>query len=66
MEIFNISFQEKSEKINFPGKIGKVYCNYYYSEPDEGYWIIYSDEQMTPEQVYENLTDENLYKYLIA
>lgn len=65
MEIFKISFREGPEiQSSRVKKMGKIFCNYYYSVPDEGHWIIYSDEQMTPEQVYENLTDENLDKYL--
>jgi hypothetical protein len=65
MKIFKISFHEGHQPTMAKvGKMGKMFCNYYYSEPDEGFWIIYSDEQMTTEQVYENLTDENLDKYL--
>ena len=60
-EIYKITFSQTKPRDN---QINTWYINHYYSEPDEGYWLMYSNVLMTPEEVYENLTEENLDKYL--
>ena len=59
MKIYKIEFSYQKPS----SKIEDMFVNTSYSEPDEGYWIIYSDEEMTSKEVDENLTDENMENY---
>ncbi len=60
----------KIEKIEFvkekpyTQKVGKLFISNYYSEPDQGYWLIYGDTFLSNQEVCDNLTDENLDRYL--
>lgn len=59
MKIYKIDFNYYEPKTKmFDGVI-----NTYYSDPDEGYWTIYSDSEMSENEILQNLTDENIAKY---
>jgi len=61
MKIFKISFNEVIPKDKM---IRNWYVNSFYSPPDQGCWIIYSDEPMDESEILKNLTDENIDKYM--
>lgn len=58
---------EKIEFVNekpYTQKVGKLFISSCYSDIDQGYWLIYGDTFLSEQEVYDNLTDENLDRYL--